>query len=134
MRRPNPLPTRCPCGRAAPYADCCGRFLDGGECPDTAEALMRSRYVAQVRDRMDHLHRTWHPSTRPASLDRAGEPVRWLGLNVLRVEAGGTGDARGTVVFVARYKIGGRAYRLRESSRFVREDGRWFYLDADGTP
>jgi len=84
--------------------------------------------------RMDHLHRTWHPSTRPAALDRADEPVRWLGLNVLRVEAGGAGDARGTVVFVARYKIGGRAYRLRESSRFVREDGRWFYLDADGAP
>jgi SEC-C motif domain protein len=134
MRRPNPPPARCPCGRAAPYADCCGRFLDGGECPDTAEALMRSRYVAQVRGRMDHLHRTWHPSTRPASLDRAGKPVRWLGLNVLRVEAGGAGDAHGTVVFVARYKIGGRAYRLRESSRFVREDGRWFYLDADGAP
>jgi SEC-C motif-containing protein len=32
---------------------------------------------------------------------------------------------------VARSKLGGRAQRLHETSRFVREDGRWFYVDGE---
>ncbi|MGB9094625.1 MAG: YchJ family metal-binding protein, partial [Gallionella sp.] len=28
-------------------------------------------------------------------------------------------------------KIGGRAARIHEVSRFVREEGRWFYLDGE---
>jgi SEC-C motif domain protein len=38
---------------------------------------------------------------------------------------------KATVEFVARFKIGGgRAERLHEISRFVREEGRWFYVDG----
>jgi SEC-C motif-containing protein len=40
------------------------------------------------------------------------------------------GDAA-TVAFIARSKLRGRAQRMRETSRFVREQGRWFYLDGD---
>ena len=120
----------CPCGTDLPYAACCGRFLDGVLRPETAEALMRSRYVAHVLDRADYLLRTWHPATRPATIDREGELMHWLGLKVVRVAAGGSEDARGIVEFVARYKIAGRAQRLHEISRFVWEDGQWFYWDA----
>ncbi|MDE2145681.1 MAG: hypothetical protein KGJ24_03220, partial [Burkholderiales bacterium] len=35
------------------------------------------------------------------------------------------------VEFVARSKQQGRAIRLHETSRFVREGGRWYYLDGD---
>jgi SEC-C motif-containing protein len=43
------------------------------------------------------------------------------------VDAGDTA----TVEFVARFKVGGQpAVRLHEVSRFVREDGRWFYVDG----
>jgi SEC-C motif-containing protein len=56
--------------------------------------------------------------------------VRWLGLKVCRVGDGGPQDNQGFVEFVARYKLGGRAYRLHETSRFVKQGGRWFYLDA----
>ncbi|UHD14823.1 YchJ family protein [Thiocapsa bogorovii] len=125
----NPL-ERCPCGAPAEYSACCGRYLDADLRPDTAEALMRSRYVAYVRGRSDYLLRTWHPSTRPAMLNLESEPPRWLGLQVRRVQSGGAGDRHGIVEFVARYKVGGRAHRLHETSRFVREEGRWFYVDA----
>ena len=91
---------------------------------------MRSRYVAYVRGRADYLLQTWHPATRPVTLDLAREPLRWLGLQVLRVEAGSPGDAEGIVAFVARYKVGGKAHRLHEISRFVRENGQWFYQDV----
>jgi SEC-C motif-containing protein len=89
---------------------------------------MRSRYVAFVLARSDYLLRTWHPSTRPEALNLTTNGLRWLGLQVRRLEAGGPADPQGTVEFVARYKVGGQAHRLHEISRFVRKDGQWFYL------
>ena len=133
MRAKQAAADACPCGLPGPYAACCGRFLDGGLTPVTAEELMRSRYVAYAQRREEYLLRTWHPSTRPAWLDLEKEAVRWLGLKVIRTRAGGAEDDTGTVEFVARYKVGGfMAHRLREESRFVREEGQWRYLDADG--
>ncbi len=135
----------CPCGRtqappgksaqtaALPYAHCCGRYLDHWDdaaAPD-AESLMRSRYTAFVLERGDYLQATWHASTRPSTMDF--EPgTKWLGLDVRSHRT--TGDDRAEVEFVARYRIGGRAVRLHETSRFVREQGRWFYVDGDVSP
>jgi len=95
--------------------------------PD-AEALMRSRYAAYVLGLADYLLDTWHPSTRPASILPDAPGLRWLGLEVRR--CAGQDASRATVEFVAVSKLGGRAQRLHETSRFVREGGRWFYLDA----
>ena len=91
---------------------------------------MRSRYVAYALGREDYLLATWHPSTRPAALGLDGQPgMRWIRLDIKRHET--LGDARAVVEFVARYRVGGRARRLHETSRFVLEDGRWFYVDGD---
>lgn len=91
---------------------------------------MRSRYAAYSLELADYLLATWHPSTCPAGLDLAAPPVpRWIGLKVLRHAA--SGPDRAEVEFVARYRLGGRAHRLHETSRFVREDGRWYYVDGD---
>ncbi|NCA71143.1 MAG: hypothetical protein EOM91_13770 [Sphingobacteriia bacterium] len=123
----------CSCGHPADYSACCGRYLDAGQLPDTAQALMRSRYVAYVQGRADYLLASWHPSTRPAGLDLDAEHVRWLGLQIRRVEAGGPDETHGVVEFIARYKIAGRAHRLHEVSRFIKQDGRWYYQDALAT-
>lgn len=120
----------CPCESGATYIACCARYLDDGLAPATAEQLMRSRYVAYVLRREDYLLRTWHPSTRPRALALADESIKWLGLKVLQAQAGGVGDDRGVVEFVARYKSGGRAARLHERSRFAREGGQWSYVDG----
>jgi SEC-C motif-containing protein len=121
----------CPCGSGKTYAACCGPYLDDEQRPTTAEALMRSRYSGYILARKDYLLRTWHESTRPKELGLNDTGViNWLGLKIVRTEAGGPGDAQGVVEFVARYKIGGKAYRLHEISRFVREEGWWFYLDG----
>jgi SEC-C motif domain protein len=128
-------PELCPCGSGEPYAPCCGRYLSGETLPETAEQLMRSRYTAYVRGDEAYLLATWHSSTRPRSLGlEASAELKWLGLKVRATEAGGPGDAAGTVSFVARHKRGGRAFRLEETSRFVREAGRWVYLDGDVGP
>jgi len=120
----------CPCGSNKTYVDCCCRYLTGSETPATAETLMRSRYSAYTLLRDDYLLHTWHPSTRPAQLGLADDAAKkWLGLQVQRYEQKDADHA--IVEFVARYKIGGRAHRLHEVSRFVREDVRWFYLDGE---
>ncbi len=90
---------------------------------------MRSRYSAYVLDRRDHLLASWHAHTRPAALPAPEAGLRWLGLAVRAHEV--QDDRHSTVEFVARSKLGGRAQRLHELSRFVREDGRWYYVDGD---
>jgi SEC-C motif-containing protein len=131
MKKPGPpSPTPCPCGTDKPFDDCCGRHIEGRETAPTAEALMRSRYSAYVLRREDYLLATWHASTRPAMLGLADEaPPKWLGLDVRRDEQQDADHA--IVEFVARYKVNGRARRLHETSRFVREDGCWYYVDGD---
>lgn len=136
------LSAPCPCGLSATLGDCCGRYHGGAAAP-TAEALMRSRYSAYVLRLNDYLLATWHASTRPAALDLDDAP-RWLGLTVKKASPdrdalrsqnnsgnAAIGQNEATVEFVARYKIAGRAYKLHETSRFVREDGRWYYLDGE---
>jgi SEC-C motif-containing protein len=89
---------------------------------------MRSRYSAFVQERADYLLATWHTSTRPASLD-FDTGAKWLGLNVRDHRM--TGDHTAEVTFVARYRLPSGAVRMYERSRFVREEGRWFYVDGD---
>ena len=120
----------CPCRGTAdtlPYDACCGRYHAGASAP-TAEALMRSRYSAFVLDELDYLLATWHASTRPKSLTPNPAGSKWLGLEVRRHTVIDADHA--SVEFVARHKLGGRAERLHEISRFVREDARWFYIDG----
>jgi len=121
----------CPCG-GGKYAQCCGRYHTGAEIAPTALVLMRSRYSAYVVDDGVYLQATWHASTRPQAPVAAEAGLKWLGLDVRRHEA--EGDSA-TVEFVARYKIDGRAHRLHEVSRFVREPDAagvacWFYVDG----
>jgi SEC-C motif-containing protein len=127
----------CPCGRrdaagqALPYAQCCGRYVDdfdGTPAPD-AEALMRSRYTAFVREQADYLLATWQTSKRPSRVS-FDVGVKWLGLEVRDHQV--IDDGHAEVEFVARLREpSGRAVRLHERSRFVREEGRWYYVDGD---
>lgn len=122
----------CPCGRGPTLARCCARHFEGltGAVPaPDAESLMRSRYSAHVLDRREHLLATWHPGTRPARIEAPEAGLRWLGLEVRRHRQVDADHAE--VEFVARSKLGGRAHRLHETSRFVREADRWFYVDGD---
>jgi SEC-C motif domain protein len=126
----------CPCGRVdarkrpVPFVRCCGPLLaDHAQRPaPDAEALMRSRYTAFVLEDAEYLLATWHPSTRPAEV--GFEPgIKWLGLDVR--EHAVLDATHAEVEFVARSRVAGRAHRLHERSRFVCEDGRWFYVDGE---
>ena len=135
-----PLPPTCPCGGAA-YASCCAPYLNGSAVAPSAEALMRSRYTAYTQGNEAYLRTTWHRDTLPAEPIISDDAPNWLGLQIkdalrLRKRQANLLESADTdtVEFVARYKIGGRAYRLHEISRFVRETqggvARWYYLDG----
>jgi SEC-C motif domain protein len=122
-------PQLCPCGSSIEYAACCGRWHAGEPAP-TAEALMRSRYAAFVLQNEAYLLATWQEGKRPGSVPF--EPgTKWLWLKV--VEARVIGADVAEVEFIARYRVGGgSAQRLHERSHFVREAGRWLYVDGEG--
>ena len=119
----------CPCGQGEPYQVCCGRLHRGDAAAVTAEQLMRSRYSAFAVGEAGYLLATWHASTRPGSLQP--DPARrWTFLEVVGTGRGGMLDTEGSVEFRAHYRLDGRSGTQHELSRFVRQDGRWYYLDG----
>jgi SEC-C motif-containing protein len=83
---------------------------------------MRSRYTAYYQNNREYLLKTWHPSTRPESLD-IDPAIQWIRLKIIS-------SNNDQVEFSATYKIQGKAHKLHENSRFVYENQKWFYLDA----
>ncbi|WP_436700852.1 YchJ family protein [Nocardioides sp. BYT-33-1] len=117
----------CPCDSGLTYDACCRPYhRDPGTAP-TAEALMRSRYSAFVKGLASYLLHTWHPATRPPSL-QLDDRITWTGLEVLAAQDGGAGDRRGMVEFVARYSRDGEPGSLHEISRFRQQGDTWLYV------
>ena len=88
-----------------------------------------ARYTAYSQLNEAYQLATWHHSSRPAALGLAeGVPTKWIGLEVKRHEQQDADHA--IVVFVACYKLNGRAQRLHEDSRFMHEAERWLYVDG----
>jgi len=90
---------------------------------------MRSRYSAFAVQDAGYLLRTWHPSTRPASIE-LDPRVRWVGLRIVGRTGGSMLETTGTVEFSATYRAGGKLRSQDENSAFVRENGQWYYLGS----
>ena len=125
----------CPCESKLPYDRCCEPYLTGRSVPETAEKLMRSRFTAYAMARADYLAATTAAEER-AKLDveelgRYCRAVKCISLRILSTTGGGKADDTGTVLFHAKLMINGKRMLHREQSRFVREEGRWAYLDGD---
>jgi SEC-C motif-containing protein len=120
---------RCPCLSGAVYGECCGAFHRGEALAPTAERLMRSRYSAYVLGDASYLLATWHPSTRPRTLE-LDPAMRWYLLDIVRTSRGGILDVSGTVEFRAKYRLGSDVGEQHENSRFTRHDRHWYYVDA----
>jgi SEC-C motif domain protein len=120
----------CPCHSGQPYQRCCQPLHLGEPAPD-ATRLMRSRYSAYARKMPDYLMASWHSSTRPQPLSIADlQGMKWLGLVIL--ESNQQDAHHATVTFKARFKMGkDKTQTLQETSRFVMENGHWFYVDGD---
>ena len=95
----------------------------------TAESLMRARYSAYVLEHGEFIRASWHPSTRPASVEFSTD-LEWHGLEVVASDRGGALDSHGAVEFRARFERGGQRLVLHEYSTFERVDGHWLYVDG----
>jgi SEC-C motif domain protein len=139
----NPL---CPCDSQLNYSDCCGPYLSGKAVAPTAVALMRSRYSAYSKGHTDYLIQTQHPKTRKKDdrqvITEGMKSTCWTGLIVLKTQKGTATDHRGTVEFVALYRRSepliplskNQIYQLHERSRFIKEEGQWFYVEGETLP
>ncbi|MBB1201169.1 YchJ family protein [Enterobacteriaceae bacterium 89] len=123
----------CPCGSALEYSLCCQRYLSGAETAPTPAQLMRSRYTAFVMKDADYLVRTWHPSCKAQDfrqeLEQSFSGTEWLGLNISATDEGRHSD-EGFVTFVARFREHNKSSAIIERSRFLKENGQWYYIDG----
>lgn len=128
---------RCPCNSGESLETCCAKYLnsideDPVAYPPTAEALMRSRYTAFALGDVRYLLHTWHPETRPATLELDPDQ-HWYLLEILGTSRGGFLDDSGVVSFRASYRSAmNRKLRdsLTETSSFTRQGKQWLYVDA----
>jgi SEC-C motif-containing protein len=120
----------CLCGSGLEYSGCC-ELLHRGAAAPTAEALMRSRFSAFALGLDAYLLASWHPSTRPATLELEDGRV-WRKLQIVDTVAGGPDDATGVVEFRASYRDADLVAGLvHERSHFERVARRWAYVDGD---
>ena len=114
----------CPCGSGQSYETCCGKYISNNEIPSTPEQLMRSRYSAYTLKNERYLLQSWHPSTRPDSLDLATDATQWRKLKIIS-------STDNSVHFVAFFRdiINGKEteFYLSENSEFIKDD-KWYYL------
>ncbi|MGR9051316.1 MAG: YchJ family protein [Gammaproteobacteria bacterium] len=120
----------CLCGSGMSYRQCCEPYHLGTALPDTAEALMRSRFTAYARHDAEYLSTTWDASKRPERIDFAKEQAEWRKLDIIARKKGGKSDQKGLVEFKAYYVLDGDEYAMHELSRFKKTNGRWYYLDG----
>lgn len=130
-------PNQCLCGSNHPYNKCCEPYLTKVDVAPTAEALMRSRYVAYCHGNVDYLIATRHPSTRRfddrINLNKSVKTTTWEALTVLNTRQGSQTDHTGYVEFMAIHSQPEWG-QLHERSKFVKENGRWFYVDGAMLP
>jgi SEC-C motif domain protein len=124
----------CPCGKGESLETCCGPFISGAALPETAEALMRSRYTAYATGNVDYILSSHDPATA-GEVDRNNtetwsKSAEWLGLEITKTEGGQASDQDGTVEFVANYKIRGVAIAHRERAIFKKHGPRWVFVDG----
>ncbi|GKT12927.1 MAG: SEC-C motif domain protein [Thiomicrorhabdus sp.] len=121
----------CLCGSGKYYQSCCEPFHKCSEYPETAEQLMRSRYVAFAKKLKAYLLKTWHSTTQPETLVFESN-LTWYKLVINSKKRGRKKDKEGWVTFTAYYSANLEACDFKEKSYFVRdEDHHWCYVDGD---
>ncbi len=123
--------TPCFCGSGHPFDECCEPVLNDHGKALTPLALMRSRYTAYVLQNEAFLLQTWSPSTRPEALGLCDHRVKWLELTIHSHSEEASANT-GEVEFSARFIDQDQLCTLHETSRFIRQEGLWYYLDGTG--
>ncbi|WP_114765322.1 YchJ family protein [Vibrio rhodolitus] len=128
--------SQCPCGSASAYHDCCQPIHHDHANAITPEQLMRARYSAHVLGLVDFVVATYHPSCdAEQQREEIADSVNsdWSHLEVTESDYSPDND-EGFVTFKAYFNEEQKQYCLEERSRFIREQGLWFYIDGEFLP
>ncbi len=122
----------CPCGSGKKYSECCEPIIKGKTPAPTAEALMRARYTAYVKQEIDFIINTCERSDEIAEIDRKAtedwsKTSTWHGLKILHTEKGKEKDTE-IVEFEATYTRKGIRDVHHETALFKKIDGIWQYV------
>jgi SEC-C motif-containing protein len=128
----------CPCGSDVEYKECCERYISHAAVAPTAEAVMRSRYSAYVKQSIDYLNDTLAPAEQETfsreETEAWASQSEWLGLKILSTFAGLEDDKEGMVEFVATFKLNGEVQEHHERSMFLKMDSNWYYVCGSTGP
>jgi SEC-C motif-containing protein len=131
----SPMSRPCPCQSKLTYEKCCQPYIDGRRPAEAPAQLMRSRFSAYALGKVDYLMITTCAAERE-KLDRLElasycKTVKCVGLKIVSTQLGGKDDAEGLVTFHASLQVNGKRHLHIEKSRFIREEGRWVYVDGE---
>ena len=121
----------CPCGQGE-YHNCCQPLHTGQRIAETAQQLMRSRYSAFAKHKIDYIKTTTALGQQQAldlqAISEWSKANQWLKLEI--VQANEKLDKNHALVeFKAHYHDGKQAQVHHEASHFVKFEGRWYFLD-----
>lgn len=125
---------KCPCGLDKLFSECCEPLINNAETAQTAEALMRARYSAFVKSKIDFILNTIHPEKKAQHDERTlrnwAQKSEWISIEILRTEKGEISDTEGEVEFIAKYRRKGKKEAHHEIAFFKKDEGKWLFYDG----
>ncbi len=128
--------TTCPCGSLKKYKKCCKPFHDETNLPTTALELMKSRFCAFAVQKCEYIISTTHPENLDFNTDlknwsidimNFSKNTNFVELKILDfIEA----ENESFVTFKAILIQDNLDASFTEKSRFLKVDGKWFYVDG----
>jgi SEC-C motif-containing protein len=127
----------CPCNSGKKYKKCCKQIHDGILNPQNALELMISRYSAYAVHRCDYIIQTTHKTNEQFMhdinhwFDEIAEFSRntiFVGLKILDYNEM---NEEAYVTFQAKLQQNGNHFSLTEQSRFIKENEKWYYQQAE---
>lgn len=119
---------KCPCGSGLKYKKCCKTYHDG-RVPKNALLLMKSRYSAYALNQYRYIIKTHYKSTESIeSIKEFSQNTTFQKLEIIEFL---DGDCEAFVTFKANLLTDNRDSSFTEKSRFIKENGIWFYVDGE---
>ena len=127
----------CPCGSLIKYKKCCKPFHEDIKTPINALELMKSRYCAYAIEKSEYIISTTHQKNRDFNTDTKvwnndildfSRNTKFEKLEILEFIDGQT---ESFVTFKANITQNKQDVSFIEKSRFVKENGKWQYIDGE---
>lgn len=117
---------KCPCGSGLKYKKCCKTYHDG-RVAKTALLLMKSRYSAYALGNAKYIQNSAENQDDIESIKEFSKNTTFKKLDILNFE---DGENEAFVTFRATLFNQTIDISFTEKSRFLKKDGRWYYIDG----